>query len=581
MNENHDREYNSGIAETINLGEDSSVAGKDSIIKVLKSFFKTIRTNFSQKSEKSMLSYLLESVYLKLLSGKIRVFGVFLLSFSLTSLIISYLIGESLSVFISDINTFTGIVLLIISLILFTSNKSLHQLIIGSKILSSLSIVYNEQLLVTEDETVRGNASSTPFFLGVICGIFSVIYPVSAISMFVLSLLLVLFIFNRPEFGMLLILAVLPLLSKPLLLTLMCITFLALIYRYLLGKRHIDFNVSTALIIIAILYIVFRCIVTDGYTFSNRFFIYISFFISCIAVMNLVRSTAMFRRTFTVLIKMTRAFTVILILYYLSNMFFGTSAVGNFLYNLNISNLVYSITSTSFAAPFLAMAVPMNFSYFIGINKGKEALLNAIWLLLLFASLIYVSSYELILICIISCVAILVFFKIKYIFLILPAPFAAYALQKIFNSIPSEYSISASNDAINTFSEALDLMKLNPLFGSGPYVTGFNGNMLFNVLITFGIIGVVLLAAVVISMTASTIKSISADFMKSNKARFLSIGLLCSQLSFLAVCLFTDIYCDLNVIFMFSAIMSASYTSGKCYKADYIDTGVVREYKNK
>ena len=127
----------------------------------------------------------------------------------------------------------------------------------------------------------------------------------------------------------------------------------------------------------------------------------------------------------------------------------------------------------------------------------------------------------------------------------------------------------------------IEMIKINPAFGNGPDAVGYAGNMLLNIAITFGFVGLALLAVLLVFITIKTAKYVSADIMKSDKARFLSIGLLCAQLSFLSLCIFTDIYCGFDIVFMFAAVISASVASGRCYKADYIDTTIVREYRNR
>ena len=141
------------------------------------------------------------------------------------------------------------------------------------------------------------------------------------------------------------------------------------------------------------------------------------------------------------------------------------------------------------------------------------------------------------------------------------------------------YNFSADTVPANDINESISVLKTHPLFGLGANTTGYSGNMMLDITVALGLVGLVLLTVLVILMTLKSIKSVSASTMKSDKIRFLSIGLLCSQLSFVLICLFSDICCDINVIFMFSVIMSLSYVSGKCYEADFIDETVVREYK--
>ena len=582
MNRNVQNEVGTS-PETLNLSEETSVSVTEGVTGYIKNLFKALRRSFSKKSENSILSGLIDTLYTKALSCRAKTVAVFLLSFGVSSLIIGYVLSTTFGGFISDKNTFFALVLLIIGLLLFTSGKTFHALFASSKILSPLSIVYSDEKSSFSENIKCTNESvySTPFFLGFICGIFSGIYPVSVICTFIAALFCVVFIFNRPECGLLLTILILPFMSPVMLLVFTCITFLSLLFRFLRGKRHIDFDISTLLIVISVLYVAIRCAFAGEGAFSGRFYIYISFYIFCITAMNLIRSTSMFRRTVQVIIRMTRIFAVILVAYYIGNMVFGTNTVGQFVVLLNMDDLVSALTSRSFVSPFLSMAVPMNFSYIVGSNKKNDVIKNVLYFLLLLACLLYVSSYAIILISVLSCVLILIFFNKRYAFLILPAPAVAYGLYRLFLSIPARYRLSASSGEGLGLKKAIEMIKINPAFGNGPDAVGYAGNMLLNIAITFGFVGLALLAVLLVFITIKTAKYVSADIMKSDKARFLSIGLLCAQLSFLSLCIFTDIYCGFDIVFMFAAVISASVASGRCYKADYIDATIVREYRNR
>lgn len=583
MNQNQLHENFGITAETLNLSDETNSPSPESVISNIRAFFKKVRTDFSKKSEKSVFATLLQNICGRILSSRTRVTAVFLLSFSIVALVISYAINSSLSGFISDIDTFSSLVLLILSAVLFTSNRSFHSLIATSKILGSLSIVYSEQNLTYTKlkGNIYENSYSTPFFLGVICGIFTVIYPVSVICSFIICLICVLLVFNRPECGMLIIISVLPFLSRSMLFVFACVTFLSLLYRYLLGKRHINFDILSLLMLISVIYIAVRCFVVDGDIISRRLYIYSVFFVSCFTAINLIRTTAMFRRTIAVLLRMTRVFAALLVLYYLGNIFFGANQVSDFLAKLNISTLTNSLTDISFIAPFLTIAIPVNFANLISFERNSNTLKNTINLVIIISCLVYITSYLTILICIMSCVAILSFYNKRFIFLAIPAPLAAYAILSLFNTIPSSYRISATAATATNSDYASAIIKLNPLFGSGPEITDFSGNMLINVLMTFGIVGLVLLTCVLIFMLVRAAQPIFSRTMRSSTSRFLSIGLFCAILSFILLCILTDINCNINSIFMFTAIVSASVSSGKCYDADFIDTTIVREYKNK
>ncbi len=583
MNENNSRDLSSVINETLHLTEDSGKSTAESIKQKTSGFFVQIRRKFASACEASVLACLLEKLYIRILTCKVRVIAVFLLSFGIVSLLFRYAVNLSISHFISDNNTVSSLFLIIISLVLFTTNKTVHSLVVNSRLLGNLSIAYSEQSIIFENSghIAINTTYSTSFFLGIICGICSVVYPISAICTFIFSILYVVLIFNRPECGILFMTAVLPFLGKGSMFLCTVITFLALLYRYMLGKRHIKLGTAKVLMIISLLFLVVRGVLSGTSFLNTRFLIYVCFYLSAITAMSLIRSTAMFRRTATVLITMTRGFSIIFAFYYLGSIFFGKDTVADFLSVINIQSLTHSLTSTYFMVPFLCMSIPLNFAYLVGDNSRKYAAWNLLCLIILFSSLVYVSSYAVVLICILSCVAVMFFFNKKYVLFAIPAPFIAYATVKLFNLIPDSYKLTSVNEYTTDFAAFWVIFKKHILFGAGPDITDFSGNMMINVLVTFGVFGLILLLSILIFMTVRTVKSVSAYKMKSNKARFLTIGLLCAQLSFLSLCAFTDIYCDLNVIFMFSSVLTSAFVSGSCYDSDYVDPSAVREHLNK
>jgi len=583
LNENNSRDIGNVITETLHLTEENGSTAAAGMIQKISSFFVQLRRKFASACEASVLAGLLEKLYIRILTCKVRVAAVFLLSFGIVSLVFRYAVNLSVSHFIADNNTVSSLFLIIISLVLFTTNRTVHSLIMNSRLLGNLSIAYSEQSIIFKNSgyIVNDTTYSTSFFLGIICGICSVVYPISAICTFILSILFVILIFNRPECGMLFMTALLPFLGKGTIFLCVLITFCALLYRYMLGKRHIKLGAAKIIMVISLIYLIVRGLLSGTSFINTRFLIYVCFYLSAITAMSLIRSTAMFRRTVTVLITMTRAFSAVFALYYLGSIFFGKDSVSEFLNVMNIDSLTNSLTSTFFIVPFLCMSIPLNFAYLIGDSNGKNAVWNLLCLIVLLASLVYVSSYAVILICILSCVAVLFLFDKKYGLLAVPAPFIAYAIVKLFDLIPQAYKLTSVNEYVTDFGLFFDTFKKHILFGAGPDITDFSGNMMINVLVTFGLCGFILLSSILIYMTVKTIKSVSAYQMKSNKARFLTIGLLCAQLSFIALCMFTDIYCDLNAIFMFSAVITSSFVSGPCYLSDYVDASTVREHLSK
>ena len=414
--------------ETLKLSEETTSAS-DGIISIVRSYLKRIRLNFARKSESSVMSNVLSNLYLRTLTGKIRYAAVFLLTFSIVSLIICYIANASIGGFISDIDSFSAVVLMAVSLLFFTTNKSFYSLIISSKFLSSLSIVYSDSSLFKEDDDDANlrNAStySTPFFLGIICGIFTVIYPVGIICLFLVSIILVLLVFNRPESGLLLTIVLLPFLDRSFLIIFLCITFTSLLYKYLQAKRHISFNAPSLIIIITFVYVTVRFLSSDNNLFFSEYISYLVFFITCLVTLNVIRSTAMFRRVVLVLLRMSRLFAAMLIIFYLCNIFFGSVKVSEFMNLLGADSISHSLTSETFIAPFIVMALPLNFSHLVGISKKNGIANNLLFVTMILACIVYVPDFSLILICVLSCVAILTIFDRKYGFLILISPFAA------------------------------------------------------------------------------------------------------------------------------------------------------------
>lgn len=574
----------SELTDSVDNELDKTLSLKDKSISIARKTRNSVRRFFAASNENSIVASSIESIYFALLSCKARVLATFLLSFSTVSLAFSYLINESFNYFLSDINTYYSVFTLLVSLVLFTSSVSLHELFSTSKILSKLSFIYNQHnslFNISNDRFTFQFSFSTAFFVGIIAGIISAVYTVGSIIGFFISLLFIIFIFNRPECGLLTTLFLIPFIGTNTMVTFLLFTFVSYIYKFMIGKRHLDFGFTALLLILCIIYLCTKQTGTINSLETKALICHITFFLSCLLAINLIRTTVMFRRVLGILVKMTRIYSVVLLAYFLSRLFFSYESVTGYISSIGIDSIISSLVNTDFILPFLTVSIPLNFSELIAAKRKHDFAFGLFFVIVQSLCSVFVATLPFIFIAFLSCTVILATLNKKFLLLIIPLPVLSYLAYNLIEKIPQIIEISSDSIKIAGVSTLNDSL----LFGTG-FVNNFSDaflnlhgqNSVSSLLSQTGVIGITLFGLTLMSIIATAFKSVSVRRIRTGRARILSMGLLCSVLSFIALSFFANTLSDFRIAYLFAGILSLSYTAVRCYDADYIDDAAAREY---
>ncbi len=557
---------------------------KDKFSAFMKKSRNFIRRLFAMSNEKSLVASFIEMFYSAILTCRSRVIATFILSFSVVSFIFGYIINTSINFFVADINTFYSVIAFILGLLLMTSRAPAYELVASSKVLSKLSLIYNQQYSFIKSSSGFKPFEinySTAFFVGIITGIFSAAYSVTSILSFIVCLIFAIFILNRPECGLLTTLFLIPIIDVNILTAFVIITFISFFYKFLIGKRHFDFGVAEILIFLCIVYVLSRSIGNTNEDNIKTIICHITFYLCILFSVNLIRTTAMFRRVLSVVIRMTRIYAVLMIANFVSRLFFSEEKINSYLTALDFKHITSALYDHNFIIPFLVFAIPLNLATVITAHKKQDFAVSIFFTVTLSLCACLVASYHYILVIMLSCIAILFTFKKRFGLLFIPCPFIAYAVTKVLQTYNAAQSFGLSQAAAASASE----FRKPLLLGRGFTGSFANDNVILqsnsaidNFIFRVGIVGFILMFLLILVMIIRSFGSLSKRKISADKARILSSSLLASILSFLTVCFFNNTLADFRIVYLFAVILSLSYSAVKCYEADYIDETTVREY---
>ena len=561
---------------------------KDKFSAFMKKSIYFIRRLFAMSNEKSLVASFIEMFYSAILTCRSRVIATFILSFSVVSFIFGYIINTSINFFVADINTFYSVIAFLLGLLLMTSRAPVYELIANSKVLSKLSLIYNQQFSFIKSSNRFKSFEinySTAFFVGIITGIFSAAYSVSAILAFIVCLTFVIFILNRPECGLLTTHFLIPIIDINILIAFTIVTFISFFYKFLIGKRHFDFGVTEILIFLCIVYVLSRSVGDINEDNIKIIICHITFYLCILFSVNLIRTTAMFRRVLSIVIRMTHIYAVLMIANFVSRLFFSGEKINSYLTVLDLNHITSALYDYNFIIPFLVFAIPLNLATVITAHKKQDFAVNIFFTATLSLCACLVASYHYILIIMLSCTAILFTFKKRFGLLFIPSPFIAYAVTKVLQTSSYAYNVTQrfglSQDAAASVAEFRKPLLLGRGF-TGSFTADIvilqNNSTVDNFIFRVGIAGFILMFLLMLVMIIRAFRSLSKSKISADKARILSSSLLVSVLSFLSVCFFNNTLSDFRIVYLFAVVLSLSSSAVKCYEADYIDKSTVREY---
>lgn len=576
-----------GSFDTIQLNEaesdTSTVFGRLSNLKKLaKSSFNKFRRNFASHCDNSLIAGVMDKLYFSIIKSHLKIIGTFFLSFSLISIFVGYISNRNPFSYLTNVNSFGSFVILAISLFFLSSKKNVNDVLSYSKFVSDIGIVYTQFNVLEPDISTKKSGENylTAFFAGVICGIISIFYPSATLALFVVTIVLVILILNRPECGLLMSFFTTPFFSETASVCLIFITFLSLIYRFLRRKRHIDLGITELLIILSSIYVMLRGIYpVSGVSSLTSSTEYICLFVVAIVTISLIRTTSMLRRTINVIMSVSRIYALMLALYYVLCILFDSQTVNIYLSNVSLSGIFSAVTSADFVVPFLSMAIPMHFMHLFE-KKSSGKMINLIFMIVLLLCTLMFRSYLFTLTVIVSCIAVIAIQKPKLSLLLIPAPALAFGIIELSKLTPERFCVYSRVEEIKNAGSYLQLFSDNGLFGIGINdILPLNVNSsLMHLLLCIGVLGVIAIFATLFFLFFKAFKFVFAKNKNATRAKAYTAGLLCSSLSYIVTTIYTNSLSDFRVSMIFVIIISLAYVSGRCFEADYIAPDMIREH---
>ncbi len=588
--------------EVLNSIEDSNQQHTKSSLsdKIKFHFFRIwrkLRHDSAALCDKSFMVSFIDSIYYRILSMPIKTSGIFLFTFSIVSIIISIILNRSnLSVsYFLNADMFEKSAILITALILMTSGKNVGDLLSESRMLSNLSIVYSQNGILSANavKSDSGSGYSTAFFVGILSAIMSFLHPSSYVVMLFLTIISIIFIINRPECGLLIILSILPFSSPSFIGIVSIITFIALIYKYIRCKRHISFDILFLLSTILVIYIYLKksSTITNTHDYS-AFIRYFTVIAVCITTINLVRSTSILSKFIKLILICARIYSVCILAYYILSISFGNAVIDLLISNSVFGGLLHAITNKHFIVSIIMLTGPICLATAIGSEKKREHVFSAVCISIFSFILLWFSDFWMLTIYILAIASVLTFFSKKYLILAIASPFISSFLVRISSFIPDMFK----PEFVGEFFTGVDKPLLNALleifkhhwgfgigigennvslalneYSNGMYSNISNINSLFVlIIITLGIFGIILFTSFISIMTVKVYKTIPYAASISKKAKFITVGLFVSSIFYCVSCIFTNCFSDIRTAVLFAITISLGYTSKRCFEADYI-----------
>ena len=568
-------------------------------------FIRKLRNGFASFCERSVLSIFFDNLYYSLLSVPLKAVGLYLAVFSIFSFGASYLAERDLYAALFHDATFMLLCTLLISFFFFTANSSLGKALFESKLFSTLDVVHSgdSKFIKCSEKIKTSGVYSTALFLGIISAVATYILSPISVILFVICLVYAVFVFNRPECGILLCISLCFFFPTVYLLCFILLTLIAFLYKYLRGKRHIGLGKSQILVILLAVSVFFSSFYnstgkTDSVT-CVKLIIIIS--LGFLAV-NILRSTAILNKAVSLFADCCGAISTILVLNLLLVLFTSKGVVSAVYSSEIIGFILKASTSRQFVSPFLVISIPLVMSLSIGAKKHTDRFKRFVQLILLLLCLIYSFDFSTLFSVLIAVTTVLTLYHKAFSVLYIVSPVISQLLVKLYSMFAGklpEALIFRTESVINNefLITCANIFKKNPIFGIGIGTDNFHtiliengfvnassvsntGSLMFDILLKFGVFGLLLVLTVIFVFSFKNIKFNIFIGYKDKNIKAVSTGTFASTVSFLILSIYKYTITDSRILAMFVFITAIGYSLKHCHESDYIDESYIREYQN-
>lgn len=265
-------------------------------------FFKSFKKRVRRLATDSVLAKGFSSLVSALLLIKTRIYGLILFAFGISSLFVHFFIAPYFSVYAFSIYTpFIAIGVILVSLFLIISGKTLLQAILGSRLLSAFSF---KLLGLTrpsqwENECIELSGSGS-VVLGLLLGFLTVAFPIQSILLFLLSAIYALIVIKSPEAGLISLFLLAPFASLSTLAGAISVISVSYIFKVACGKRTLMLEFPDLFVGIFAVMLIFGGIVSFGKHESTL--IYALFTVIYFIAASILRSERWFRRSVSAIV---------------------------------------------------------------------------------------------------------------------------------------------------------------------------------------------------------------------------------------------------------------------------------------
>ncbi len=588
------------------LFSEQSVLGKSGLVRfphkknTITDIILKIRLFFAGSFENSSLLKFAKETYKNFQTLPLRTIAVFLLTYGVILISSSAVSKDTLSVALSlDSEKFyIGIVILAASVIMLPIKKNIYHCINNSSLLSRFVINDNYRTESTNHNSDSKGYSSA-FFLGVVCGVASLFISSADILLIILAALCTCAVFNKPETGIILLTALLPILGTGYIIYIVFITFVSYILKYLRGKRHLNTRGVDVLLFLALGLILFSGVVTagngNGISHAIKF---VFCFITAILASNLIRSTRTSLKCVSVLIGSAFAVALFNIVFFILQYTKISDEIARHFSVTEIIGILNIFSGKDELGIFAASMVPLVFSFIASADKNKRS--KHILLFSMLFLCIVISGSGIAFCTSIFCVIVVLTFKSKaYSALIIPYLIFIKFLYSIPSLILGVFSVRFPSDVLSDKQSITkpisDLLSDYGMFGTGlgeenlsSVFSGYfpsgsaqstsSGNMPYQILLTLGVFGLLFIVLFIISFLSVPLRYIKSDEYKDKQVQTVCIGLLSSSICFVALSLMTYTASDTRLIMYFMLIMGLAYSTVTSSRNDHISEYVIREH---
>lgn len=381
--------------------------------------YSSIRRRVARSAENSLILRAIAAFVGKLPAVTVRAYGTFVFSLGFYSMLV-YVIKAIASTMTADIDALvTSVMLILISLPLLFSKKTLAEAVLESKAASFIAfdiLGYRREVAALQREP-RGRCD-TPMLIGMVLGLLTFYVDIIYVMALVGAVIGIYLLSSRPEAGVVMLFVLLPFLPEGALAVYVTVLSFSYLFKLITGRRTLHFDpADTAMLIFAaavyLAGVIHYGAGTDIGAHSTAPLIFVYFVIA-----NLITNDKWRKRCLhAVMIGGGLTASV----YLLSQIFDIASILGDGFSSGVLSRLsediLFIVGESDDVTPYLIMVLPMMLSYIDLPGHQKAGMLYGVFAIVTVVSLIYTGSRSLWMGAVLTVMILLLAKNLKYVWI--------------------------------------------------------------------------------------------------------------------------------------------------------------------